>query len=138
VIGLVPVGYADGYPHALGRVAAQGAPVEVAIVTGDRTAVAPLVGSVSMDQITVDLTDVVAGGADVAIGCRVELISADRGAPNHVARLAAFASTNPYELLCRMNPRIRRAYRDDVPVVHTVARDATSDKSSPPKVQLPL
>ncbi|MCP3902633.1 MAG: alanine racemase [Planctomycetes bacterium] len=141
VLGLVPVGYADGYPHALGRAAAQGgARVEVAVIVDGVRAYAPLVGSVSMDQVTIDLTDVVAGApSNPAIGTRVELITADREAPNHVAPLAAIAGTNPYELLCRINPRIRRVYRDEVPLVHTVPASARcSDKSPARSVQIPL
>jgi len=155
LIGLVPAGYADGYPHALGRVAAEGARVDIAVMpvmpdmpdmpdmAARPPAYAPLVGSVSMDQITIDLTDLVADGMPVEIGTRVELISADRAAPNHVARLAERAGTNPYELLCRMNPRIRRAYIDDAPVIHTTAHatgglGSASDKSVARRVRLPL
>ena len=58
-IGVVACGYADGYP----RVAPEGTPV---IVDGIRTRI---VGRVSMDMITVDLTPCPQAG----VGARVEL-----------------------------------------------------------------
>ncbi|MDO6749520.1 alanine racemase C-terminal domain-containing protein, partial [Gilvimarinus sp. 1_MG-2023] len=58
-IGTIAMGYADGYP----RQAEEGTPV---IVNGQRTR---LLGRVSMDMMTVDLTDV--DGA--AVGNAVEL-----------------------------------------------------------------
>jgi len=83
----------------------------------------PVVGVVNMDQITIDLTDLVepAGAeaaksvgagveASVGVGTRVELISADPSAPNHLPRLAAASGTIPHELLCRVAPRGRRVY----------------------------
>ena len=118
LIGLVPVGYADGYPLALsaGRGEASRASVAVIVDTpgGTDRAQAPLVGRVNMDQITIDLTDLGIAGGELArcvrIGTPVELISAERGAPNDVTRLAEAAGTIPYEILCRLNPRIRRIY----------------------------
>ena len=58
-IGVVACGYADGYP----RIAPEGTPV---IVDGVRTR---LVGRVSMDMLTVDLTPV----PTASVGSRVEL-----------------------------------------------------------------
>jgi alanine racemase len=58
-VGLVAFGYADGYP----RTAANGTPVGI-----DKRS-APLVGRVSMDMLTVDLTEL----PDAGIGGDVEL-----------------------------------------------------------------
>ncbi|MHC4447566.1 MAG: alanine racemase, partial [Planctomycetota bacterium] len=57
-IGLVPVGYADGYPIGVGAGAAP-KPARVGVFVGDgdggQPQYAPVIGSVNMDQITVDL-----------------------------------------------------------------------------------
>lgn len=136
MVALVPVGYADGYPLALsGRddresramVAITGAADDADAPRGH----APVVGVISMDQMVLDVTDLVAGPdrlpQGVAIGSRVELISPDRAAPNHLSRLAEIAATNPLELLCRMHPGIRRTYvRPVVPRTPPVPRPATA------------
>jgi alanine racemase len=110
-IGLVPVGYADGIPRSLAgetdhprmRVGLGRGP------DGRPLAWAPVIGAISMDQITVDLTDVPAG-IDLTPGAEVELIGRDRMAPNDLGRLAAAAGTSHYELLCRIGPRVRRVF----------------------------
>jgi len=107
-IALIPVGYADGYPRALsnkGRVA-----IEIeAEAGGNRVkAFAPIIGRVSMDQITVDVTDLPDGS--VKLGSVVEVIGKDRTAPNHLATLAREAGTICHELLCRLSPRLPRTY----------------------------
>ncbi|HYL90052.1 MAG TPA: alanine racemase [Burkholderiales bacterium] len=87
-IGIVACGYADGYP----RHAPVGTPV---LVNGQRTRI---VGRVSMDMITVDLS----GMADAGVGSPVTLwgegLSADE--------VAAAAGTLSYELLCALAPRV--------------------------------
>ena len=84
-IGVIAMGYADGYP----RHAPNGTPV---IVNGVR---APLTGRVSMDMLTVDLTDV----PEVKIGDRAVLW----GAELPVEEIARQADTIPYQLLCNLN-----------------------------------
>ncbi len=88
-IGVVACGYADGYP----RHAPQGTPV---LVDGVRTG---LVGRVSMDMITVDLT----GLPQSRIGSRVVLWGA--GLP--IDEVANAADTIGYELMCAVAPRVR-------------------------------
>lgn len=105
-IGIVPVGYADGYPLALSNRSKVGLRIEGP--SGERLVTfVPVVGRVSMDQITVDLTDV---GDAVARGAKVELISRDPTAPNHLPTLAHNAGTIAHELLCRLSPRLPRSY----------------------------
>ncbi|GAB5100160.1 alanine racemase [Caballeronia sp. LP006] len=87
-IGVVACGYADGYP----RVAPEGTPV---IVDGVRT---KLVGRVSMDMLTVDLTPVPHAG----IGSRVELWG-----PNlPIDDVASSCGTIGYELMCAIAQRV--------------------------------
>jgi len=88
-IGVVAGGYGDGYP----RHAPAGTPV---LVNGQRVA---LVGRVSMDMITVDLTD-----CDAQVGAPV-LLWGDGLAADEVARCA---ETIAYELFCNVAPRVPR------------------------------
>jgi alanine racemase len=89
-IATVTIGYGDGYP----RHAANGTPV---LVNGQR---APLAGRVSMDMITVDVTDL----GEVQLGAEVVLWGA--GLP--LAEVARYADTIGYELTTRMPARTPR------------------------------
>ncbi|ABR88832.1 alanine racemase [Janthinobacterium sp. Marseille] len=88
-IGVVACGYADGYP----RHAPSGTPV---IVDGVKTR---MVGRVSMDMITVDLTPV----AKPRIGSKVTLW----GASLPIDEVANAAGTVGYELMCGLAPRVQ-------------------------------
>lgn len=90
-VGLVAIGYADGYP----RRAPTGTPVAI---DGQ---ISRIVGRVSMDMLTVDLTDLPAAG----IGSTVELW----GAQVDVNAVAQAAGTIAYELLCNVK-RVPREY----------------------------
>ncbi len=94
-IGVVACGYADGYP----RNAPTGTPV---LVNGVRT---QLLGRVSMDMLSVDLTPV----PDARIGSSVTLWG--EGLP--VDEVAAAAGTIGYELMCAIAPRVRREVRGE-------------------------
>jgi alanine racemase len=87
-IGVVACGYADGYP----RHAPTGTPV---IVDGVKTRI---VGRVSMDMITVDLTPV----AGAAIGSKVTLWGDDLP----IDEVANAAGTIGYELMCAITQRV--------------------------------
>jgi alanine racemase len=101
-IGVVGVGYADGYPWRAGG-AAQ------ALVRGVRVA---LVGAVSMDLLAIDLSDVSAGEGD-----EVTLLGRQGGEEIRLAELAAWSAQSPYELLCHLRLRLPRIeLRDGVPV----------------------
>lgn len=90
-VGLVAMGYADGYP----RLVPDGTPVAVDEI---RTR---LIGRVSMDMLTIDLTDLPEAG----LGSRVELW----GGNIPVNRIAQAAGTIAYELLCNVK-RVRFEY----------------------------
>lgn len=92
-IGLVAMGYADGYP----RHARDGTPV---LVDGQRTT---LVGRVSMDMLTVDLTDLPGTG----LGSHVRLW----GKGLDAGEVASHADTISYQLFCNLN-RVPRHYQD--------------------------
>jgi alanine racemase len=87
-VGVVACGYADGYP----RVAPLGTPV---LVDGVRTR---LMGRVSMDMLTVDLTAL----PQARIGSKVVLWG--QGLP--IDEVAAAAGTIGYELMCALATRV--------------------------------
>ena len=92
-IGIVACGYADGYP----RIAGSGTPV---LVCGQRTATC---GRVSMDMITVDLTDLPQAG----LGSEVTLWGrASNGALLSIDEVAVRAQTVGYELMCALAQRV--------------------------------
>lgn len=96
-VATVPVGYADGVPRLLSQ---RGAEV---LVGGVRR---PLAGTVTMDQIVVDL-----GPEPVPVGTEVVLIGAagdDRIDADEWARLT---ETINYEIVCGIGPRLPRRYR---------------------------
>jgi alanine racemase len=87
-VGVVAIGYGDGYPRSM----TAGAPV---LVRGQRAAV---VGRVSMDMLCVDLRQV----PQAQIGDEVELWG--RNLP--IEEVARLAGTIPYELLCGITQRV--------------------------------
>ena len=87
------MGYGDGYP----RTAENGTPV---IIEGVRC---PLVGRVSMDMITVDVT----ACTQATIGSPVQLW----GPQLSVDEIARHANTIGYELLTRLSERVPRVVR---------------------------
>jgi alanine racemase len=91
-IGVVACGYADGYPRHAPGWDAQFTPV---LVDGVRTR---LVGRVSMDMLTVDLTPCPHAG----VGTPVTLWG--HGLP--IDEVAAASSTVGYELMCAVAPRV--------------------------------
>jgi alanine racemase len=95
-LAILPVGYALGYPRALSN---RG---EV-LVRGRR---APVVGTVSMDHVAIDVTDV----PGAAAGDPVTLWGADRGERIDVMELGARAGTIGYELLTGVSLRTPRTY----------------------------
>jgi alanine racemase len=102
-IALLPVGYADGYPMGLTNKGM------VRFETGDGEYVsAPVVGRVSMDQITVDVTGLPEGL--VGVGTPVEVFSGDRTAPNSLGLLASLSKRLIHEILCGMHPRVHRSH----------------------------
>lgn len=92
-IAVISAGYADGVPHRLGN---RGH----VIVNGIKCAI---LGAVSMDVTTIDVTDV-----DVQPGDRVTLIGDELDAQD----MAREAGTISYAVLCGISARVRRVYID--------------------------
>ncbi|MDQ8700335.1 alanine racemase [Hyphomicrobium sp. LHD-15] len=97
-LAVVAAGYADGLARALS--AASGEPGGSVLVAGQ---LAPIVGRVSMDLITIDITDV---AGNVTRGDLVTLI----GPGLSIETLGRAAGTIGYEVLTRLGPRFVRSY----------------------------
>lgn len=103
-LGVLPVGYADGWLRGL----------------SNRTAVqtehgpAPVRGRICMDMTMVDLTDL----PDVHVDDAVELF----GRHQRVDTLAAVLETIPYELTCSVSKRVPRLYLEQGEVVERSLR----------------
>jgi alanine racemase len=94
-IAVIACGYADGYP----RHAPNGTPVWIESSQNPREGrIAGIAGRVSMDMITVDITDI----AGVEIGTKVELW----GENLPIDSVAQMAGTVGYELMCALAPRV--------------------------------
>ncbi|HVN41471.1 MAG TPA: alanine racemase [Steroidobacteraceae bacterium] len=92
-MAVVAAGYGDGYPRSL----PSGAPVQI---NGRR---APLIGRVSMDMISVDVTDL----PPAAVGDPAVLWG--EGVP--VEEVAQYAGTIAYELICGVSQRVKHEVR---------------------------
>jgi alanine racemase len=95
-IATLPVGYADGY----NRLHSNNGEV---LVRGRR---APIVGRVSMDLVTIDVTEV----AGAALGDEVVLLGGQGDEMITAEELAARTNTISYEVFCRISSRVPRRY----------------------------
>ena len=93
-IGVLPIGYADGFFRGLSN--------RMAVQTADGPA--PLRGRICMDLCMVDLTAL----PEVKVGDTVEIF----GRTQSVDRLAAILDTIPYELTCAVSKRVPRLYME--------------------------
>jgi alanine racemase len=103
-VATVPIGYADGIRRALTN--------NCDVLIGGRRY--PLVGTVSMDNITVAL-----GPDPVSVSCGdpVTIIGADGTERQTAEEVARRIGTISYEIVCGLTPRVPRAYhRDGAPV----------------------
>jgi alanine racemase len=97
-IAVLAAGYADGIPHRLGN---RGQ----VIVKGK---LAPVVGAVSMDLTTIDVTDC----ADLKTGESVMLLGSEGGVSINAQQMAKWAGTISYAVLCGIHARVKRIYTD--------------------------
>ena len=98
-VAVIPAGYADGLDRrleGLGDV----------LIRGRR---APIVGAVSMDMLTADITAI----DDVNPGDEVVFLGSQGSGPLQALdarEMAAAISSIPYEVLCRLGARVHRVY----------------------------
>jgi alanine racemase len=100
-VATLPIGYADGVRRALSN--------NCDVLIGGRRY--PLVGNVSMDNITVDLGP--DGGALVAVGERGRIIGPDGIERQTAEELARRIGTINYEITCGVSRRVPRVYHRD-------------------------
>lgn len=93
-IAIIPFGYSDGYPYALSNRA-------YVLVRGER---APVVGAVSMDYTTIDVSDI----RDAAVGDDVTIIGTCGKRRIGAEDLARVIGTIPYEITARLGRRVAR------------------------------
>ncbi|MEO0073624.1 MAG: alanine racemase [candidate division WOR-3 bacterium] len=96
LIAVISAGYGDGYPYSLTN---RGQ----AIVLGRRV---PVVGNVCMDLTMLDVTDV----PSVRVNDTATLLGSADGGRICANELALLADTIPYEIVCRVSPRVPRVY----------------------------
>jgi alanine racemase len=97
VLGVIPVGYADGYSRVLGN-------RSHAAVRGRA---APVVGRVCMNILMIDVTDI----PGVEVGDEVTLLGSDGDISITAEDLAGLSGTINYEFLARLSPAIPRFIR---------------------------
>lgn len=94
----IPVGYGDGYFRSLSH--------NANVIINDK--LYPLIGTVSMDQIVVNIEH-----DSVFNGDEVILLGKDKSINITCEELADWASTIPYEILTNINTRVPRIYIED-------------------------
>ncbi|BDC48303.1 alanine racemase [Bryobacterales bacterium F-183] len=95
-IAILAAGYADGIPHRLG---ARGR----VIVRGSY---APIIGAVSMDLTTIDITNC----PPVGVGDSVILLGSEGEASIDAQQIARLAGTISYNVLCGIHARVKRVH----------------------------
>ncbi len=95
-VATVPIGYADGVPRNLAEVGGE------VVVRGRRH---PIAGTVTMDQLMVDV-----GDDAVEVGDEVVLIGRQGTAEVTAQEWAERLGTIPYEIVCGIGPRAPRSY----------------------------
>ena len=102
LLGVVPVGFADGYPLSLSSCG------KAKVMTSAGEYIVPVIGRVNMDQIILDLTDM--PQTDLNVGTLVNVIDDSREGECSLAKLAQAGKTHVYEMLCRLSWHVPRRY----------------------------
>jgi len=97
-VGVLPIGYADGYPRSLSNKG-------YALLDGKRIKV---IGNISMCMAMVDVT-----GTGAKLGDDVTLIGSDMGDMISADEVSGWAGTTPYEIVSRISPNIYRHYYEN-------------------------
>jgi alanine racemase len=120
-IATLPLGYADGFPRSLSNKAQ-------ALVRGMRV---PQVGTVAMDAIMVDVTDV--PGPAVTIDDQFTLIGEQAGERIGAVEVAQWCNTISYEVVTAMSGRLPRVYyaAAEAVAMRAVACDASQGPGRP-------
>ncbi|MEO7157033.1 MAG: alanine racemase [Vicinamibacterales bacterium] len=95
-LAVIPAGYADGLDRRLENHG-------LVLIRGQR---AKIVGAVSMDMLTADVTDIEAVGP----GDEVVFLGSQGDNSIDAREMADWIGTIPYEILCRLGSRVERKY----------------------------
>ena len=95
-IGVLAAGYADGIPHRLSN--------KGKVIAGGKFA--PILGAVSMDLTTIDITH----APHLRPGDAVTLLGEEGGASIDAQQMAKLAGTISYSVLCGISARVKRVY----------------------------
>jgi alanine racemase len=96
LVGALPIGYGDGWRRGLSNACD--------VLVGGRRR--PLVGTISMDNVTVDLS----AESEIEPGEPAVLIGEQGGERILCEEVARRLGTINYEITCGLSPRVRRAY----------------------------
>jgi alanine racemase len=97
-LAVLAAGYADGVPHRLSN--------KGKVIAGGRFA--PIVGTVSMDLTTIDIT----ASPHLQAGDEVTLLGQEGEATLDAQQIARTAGTISYNVLCGISARVKRFYID--------------------------
>lgn len=97
-VGIIGAGYADGIPHRLGN--------KGKVIAGGQ--LVSMIGAVSMDVTTIDLTSV----PHLKPGDVVTLLGEEGGARIDAQQVARLAGTISYSVLCGISARVAHVYVD--------------------------
>jgi alanine racemase len=95
-VAVLSVGYADGLPHRLSN--------RGKVIAGGRFA--PIIGAVSMDLTTIDITD----SPGLQPGESVTLLGSEGKVSIDAQEMARMAGTISYSVLCGISSRVKRVY----------------------------
>lgn len=95
-VGVLAAGYADGIPHRLSN--------RGSVIVNGR--LAPIIGAVSMDLTSIDLTN----SPEAMPGDAVTLLGAEGNVSLDAQQIAKLAGTISYSVLCGIHARVKRLY----------------------------
>jgi len=95
-LAILPVGYDDGVGWRLSN--------RGSVLVREKRS--PIVGRVSMDYTTIDVTDL----PELSLGETATLLGADGAERIGVEEIAKLSGTIPYEILCSVGKRVKRTY----------------------------
>ncbi|HEX4164059.1 MAG TPA: alanine racemase [Bryobacteraceae bacterium] len=94
-LAVLAAGYADGIPHRLGN--------RGSVIVGGQ--LAPIIGAVSMDLTTIDVTH-----SQARVGDAVTLLGTEGHVSIDAQQIARWAGTISYSVLCGIHARVKRLY----------------------------
>lgn len=95
-VAVLAAGYADGIPHRLGN--------RGSVIANGK--LSPIIGAVSMDLTTVDVTE----SSETRVGDAVTLLGSEGNITVDAQQIAKWAGTISYSVLCGIHARVRRIY----------------------------